>query len=74
MGGVVLGVNSGHAAACLAAEVARQSATAGSPTQAQMNAAEIAYHRSIVASAKLNNGGNGIEASLAALRSLGVNS
>jgi hypothetical protein len=74
MGGIVLGVNSAHAAACLAAEVTRQSALAGSPTQAQVNSAEIAYHRAVIASCKANNGGNGLEASLSALQSLGVNS
>jgi len=72
MGGIVLGVNGAHAAVCLAAEVTRQSATAGNPTQAQVDAAELAYHRTVIASAKLNNGGNGIEASLRALQDLGA--
>ena len=74
MGGIVTGVNSAHAAACRLAEMTRQAAVAGSPTQAAVNAAEIAYHRAVIASCKANNGGNGIEASLIALQSLGVNS
>jgi hypothetical protein len=72
MGGVVLGVNSAHAAACLAAEVTRQSATAGSPTQAQMDAIEVTFHRAVAASCRLNNGSNGIEASLSALKDHGL--
>jgi hypothetical protein len=72
MGGIVFSNNATHNANCLAAEVTRQSATAGSPTQAQVNAAEIAYHRAVIASAKANN--CGVEASLSALIALGVNS
>jgi hypothetical protein len=74
MGGIVKSGVAAHDAACLAAEVTRQSATAGSPTQAQVNSAEIVYHRAVIASCKSNNGGNGLEASLSALMTLGVNS
>jgi hypothetical protein len=71
MGGIVRSGVAAHDAACLAAEVTRQSAVAGSPTQATVDAAEIAYHRSIIQSCKLNNGGNGLEASMRALQDLG---
>jgi hypothetical protein len=74
MGGVVKSGNYAHDTACLAAEVARQNSVAGSPTQATYNAAEITYHRAIISSAKANNGGAGTEASLSALKTLGVNS
>jgi hypothetical protein len=74
MGGIVKSGNTAHDAACLAAEVTRQNAVSGSPSQATVTAAEIQYHRSVVASAKANLGGSGIEASLTALRTLGVNS
>jgi hypothetical protein len=72
MGGLVKSGNVAHDNACLAAEVTRQNAVSGSPTQATYNAAEVAYHRAVVASAKANN--CGVEASLSALRALGVNS
>ena len=73
MGGIVRSGVAAHDAACLAAEVVRQAAVAGSPTQATVNAAEITYHRAVIASCKSNNGGNGLEASLGALMMLGVN-
>jgi hypothetical protein len=72
MGGLVQSSNATHNANCLAAEVTRQSALAGNPTQAQVNTAEISYHRTVLASAKANN--CGVEASLSALMTLGVNS
>jgi hypothetical protein len=76
MGGVVKSGNVAHDAACLAAEVTRQNAVIGvasSPAgQVVMDNAERAYHRSVVASAKLNLAGSGVEASLSALRALGV--
>jgi hypothetical protein len=76
MGGVVKSDNLVHNAACLAAEVARQAAIQGLATgpaaQAAYNAAEVSYHRAVIASAKLNNGGNGVEASIGALRLLGT--
>ena len=74
VGGIVKSGNTAHDTACLAAEVTRQNAVSGSPTQAIVNAAEITYHRAVISSAKLNLGGSGIEASLSALRTLGVNS
>jgi ferritin-like metal-binding protein YciE len=70
MGGIVRSDNALHNANCLAAEVVRQSALSGSPTQAAVNAAEIAYYRSVIASARANN--CGVEASLSALIALGV--
>jgi hypothetical protein len=73
MGGIVRSGVAAHDAACLAAEVTRQAAVSGSPTQATVTAAEIVYHRAVIASAKANNGGNGVEASLSALMTLGVN-
>jgi hypothetical protein len=70
--------SSAHNAALLAAEAAWQSAVAGVAStaagQVVMNAAELAFHRAVVASCKANNNNQGLEASLAALRSLGVNS
>jgi hypothetical protein len=76
MGGVVQSNNLVHNANCVAAEGVRQNAVAG----AGMNAAgqlietnaEIAYHRSVIASAKANICGT--EASMSALKLLGVNS
>jgi hypothetical protein len=73
MGGIVKSGVAAHDTACLAAEQARQFAVSGSPTQAAVNAAEIVYHRAVIASCKANNGGNGLEASLTALMTLGVN-
>jgi len=74
MGGIVRSGNVLHDAACLQAELTRQSSVAGSPTQTVYNAAEITYHRSVIASCKQNNSNFGYEASLSALKSLGVNS
>jgi hypothetical protein len=74
MGGVVKSGNLVHDAACLAAKVLRQAAiqnlTTGPAAQASYNAAEIAYHRAVVASAKANN--CGAEASISALKLLGT--
>jgi hypothetical protein len=78
MGGVVQSGNRNHDTACLAAEVTRQAAVAGLGTgpaaQVTLDNAERAYHRSVIASAKANNSSSGVEASLSALRALGVNS
>ena len=78
MGGKVQSGNLAHDNACSVAESTRQAAVqnvAQSPAgQKAHDAAEIAYHRAVIASARLNNGGNGVEASLSALRALGVNS
>jgi len=78
MGGVVKSGNQAHDNACLAAENARQLAVQGVPSspagQVTYNNAEIAYHRAIIASCKTNNSSTGLEASLSALKSLGVNS
>jgi hypothetical protein len=76
MGGLVQSANATHNANCLAAEVVRQAAVAAaaqSPAgQAAVNNAEIQFHRAVIASAKAN--GCGVEASLSALMTLGVNS
>jgi hypothetical protein len=76
MGGLVQSNNLTHNANCLTAEAVRQAAVANvtmnAAGQAAFNAAEIAYHRAVVASARAN--GCGVEASLSALRLLGVNS
>lgn len=78
MGGVVKSENQAHNAACLAAEGTRQAALIGvasSPAgQVVSNNAEIAYHRSVIASCKANNSSNGLAESMMALKSLGVNS
>jgi hypothetical protein len=76
MGGVVQSNNLVHNANCIAAEGVRQNAVAGvtmnAAGQAIIIAAEIQYHRSVISSAKAN--GCGTEASMSALRNLGVNS
>jgi hypothetical protein len=65
--------NQNHDAACVAAEGTRQAATAAASSQASANAADVAFHRSIIASARLN--GLPIpEPSINAPRSLGFNS
>jgi hypothetical protein len=77
VGGIVKTGVTAHDSVCLAAEVTRQSATAGVASsaagQAVVNAAEIAYARTCLASCKSNNGGQGQEPFIALLRSLGVN-
>jgi hypothetical protein len=74
MGGVVQSNNLVHNANCIAAEGVRQNAVAGvtmnAAGQATIIAAEIAYHRSVIASAKTNN--CGVEASMSALKLLGT--
>jgi hypothetical protein len=74
MGGVVQSNNLTHNANCLVAEGVRQNAVANvtmNPAgEAIMIAAEIAYHRSVLASAKAN--GCGTEASMSALKLLGT--
>jgi hypothetical protein len=76
MGGVVQSNNLTHNANVLVAEGIRQaaaaSATQNAAGQVSINNAEIAYHRSVIASAKTNNCGT--EASMSALKLLGVNS
>jgi hypothetical protein len=72
MGGIIKSGNVTHDANCLAAEITRQGAVVGNPSQAAVNAAETTYHRAVIASAKANN--CGVEASLSALKLLGVNS
>jgi hypothetical protein len=76
MGGLVQSNNLTHNANCLAAEVTRQNAVANvtmnAAGQAAVIAAEVAYHRAVIASAKAT--GCGVEASLSALKALGVNS
>jgi len=78
MGGVVKSGNYAHDTACAVAESVRQAAVAAvtqnAAGQVASNNAEIVYHRAVIASCKANNGGAGMEASLSALRSLGVNS
>jgi hypothetical protein len=76
MGGVVKTGVVAHDNACLAAEVTRQAAvqglTTGPSAQASYNAAEIAYHRAVIASCKANLSNVGLEASMSALRNLGT--
>jgi hypothetical protein len=79
MGGLnKTGVNAAHDAALQSAEQARQAAVVGVPNspagQVTMNNSEIAFHRAIVASCRANNSNVGLEGSLSALKSLGVNS
>jgi hypothetical protein len=66
-----------HDSQCNIAEGLRQSVqatAASSPAgQAALNAAEITWARSCLASCRTNNGGQGQECYLAVLKSLGVN-
>jgi len=68
--------NLAHDTACDTAESTRQAAQAAaamSPAgQAALNAAEIAWARACIASCKANNGGQGQEAYIAVLKSLGT--
>jgi hypothetical protein len=77
MGGIVKTGVVAHDNACYLAEAKRQSDTVGVASsaagQATMNAAEVTYHRAIIASCKANNSSQGLEASLSALKQLGVN-
>jgi hypothetical protein len=77
MGGIVKTGVVAHDNACYLAEAKRQSDVVGVASSAAgqvvMNNAEIAYHRAIVASCRANNNSQGLEASLAALKQLGVN-
>jgi hypothetical protein len=77
MGGVVRTGVVAHDAACLAAEITRQSAIAGVASSAAgqvvQNNAEIAYARACLASCRANNGGQGQEPFIAMLKNLGVN-
>jgi hypothetical protein len=52
------------------AELTRQNAIAVASTQAAANAATIAYHRTVIASAKVAGSNAGLEPSLNALRTL----
>jgi hypothetical protein len=72
MGGIVRSGVAAHDAACLLAEAVRQAAVAGSSSQAVIDAAELVYFRTVLASAKAN--GCGIEPALTGLRDLGFNS
>jgi hypothetical protein len=76
MGGKVQSGNLAHDAACSVIEATRQVAVAAAGTgpsgQKASDAAEIIYHRGIIASCKANNSSNGLAESLMALRSLGV--
>jgi hypothetical protein len=78
MGGLNRTGNFAHDQALVAAEQVRQSAVAAaaqSPAgQKASDAAEIAWARSCLASCRLNLNGQGQEAYLSLLRSLGVNS
>jgi hypothetical protein len=59
-----------HDDACNKSLVTLQASIAGTPTQAQVNAAYIAHNRNCLASAVLNNGGNGTETFRTVLRTL----
>ena len=76
MGGHTRSGNLVHDTACNTAESTRQAVqatVAQSPAgQAALNAAEIAWARSCIASCKLNNNSQGMECYVAVLRSLGT--
>jgi hypothetical protein len=76
MGGKVQSGNQAHDNACSLAEAARQVAVASvaqSPAgQKASDAAEITYHKAVIASCRANNSSNGLAESLMALRALGV--
>jgi hypothetical protein len=61
-----------HDDALLAAEQTRQQSVGGSPTAAQVKAADIAYARAALASCKANNNGSGVEQFSTMLRELGT--
>jgi hypothetical protein len=64
--------NLAHDAAINTAEATRQVAVAAATTQAAVNAAEIVFHRAVLASAKANNSNQGVAESLSALKALGT--
>jgi hypothetical protein len=68
--------NLAHDTAANVAEGARQAVVAAAPQsaagQATVTAAEIAWARAVIASAKANNGGFGIEPAVTLLKSLGT--
>ena len=78
MGGKIQSGNFAHDSACGVAESIRQAAVqnvAQSPAgQKAHDAAEIAWARACLVSCRANNNGNGQEAFISLLRSLGVNS
>jgi hypothetical protein len=63
------GNNRAYDSAVLAAELVRQNALAGTPTQAAVNTATIVYHRALVKAAIAN--GVSPAASMQALKELG---
>jgi len=76
MGGKIQTGNQAHDLACSIAESTRQGAVAGVPStpagQVTVNAAEIAWARSVIASCVANLGGQGREPFIQLLRSLGT--
>jgi hypothetical protein len=61
-----------HDDACNKSLAQLQAANAGVTSQATLNANFITHYRNCLASAKTNNGGNGLEPFATALRSLGA--
>ena len=78
MGGKIQSGNFAHDSACSIIEATRQVAVAAAGTgpagQKASDAAEIAYHRGIIASCRVNNSSQGLAESLMTLRALGVSS
>jgi hypothetical protein len=76
MGGTIKSGNAAHDAACYLAENLRQSAVIGATNnaagQTEVNNAEVAYNRAVIASCKTNLGGAGQEAFINALKALGT--
>jgi hypothetical protein len=70
------GNNLTHDTAILVAESSRQAvvnnAASSAAGQAAVNAAEIAWARAVIASAKANNSGFGVEPATTLLKSLGT--
>jgi hypothetical protein len=64
--------NKTHDDVCNKSLVTLQASIAGVTSQATINSAYITHYRNCLASAKLNNGGNGLEPFATALRSLGA--
>jgi hypothetical protein len=69
-GGIINSSSASHNATVQAAEMTRQASVAAATTQAQLNAAALAFHRAVAKSAIAN--GCGVEPSMTALRALGV--
>jgi len=72
MSSIISTGNKAHDDTCNKSLVTLQAGLVGATTQAAINALYITHYRNCLASAKANNGGNGLEPFATALRSLGA--